>query len=63
MSAAPKVWRPSSYGAGPRHWYVTRGRIGHTEVAEGERGRYRRFGSFESAKRAADALNRAESVR
>ncbi len=49
------LWQASSYGAGKRHWYVTRG--GGREVATDSLGRYRKFATAAAARKLAHALN------
>lgn len=52
------MWGPSSYGSGPRHWYITRkNERGQQETAEDSSGRYRRFASYEGALAAAKLLS------
>lgn len=61
MIMNPEQWHPGSNGAKKRHWFVLRYRPGRPqEQLTDRRGNIRWFGSFETAKRAAEKANAAE---
>lgn len=53
-------WRPANDGTGPMRWFLIRKVDGQYEYLDTSNGRLHRFGSYESAKRKADALNAAQ---
>ena len=65
---ADKSWRVGSYGAGKRHWHISRHGKSTATTYDGaisvldKRGRVRWFGSREAALKAADRLNRGDNA-
>lgn len=56
-NSPPTDWGPANNGGGKRKWFVFRYVSGRMEIASDRRGYYRRFASFEAAKRVATQLN------
>ena len=56
-------WKPSTHGAGKRHWFVSKGGDGITprQDHENSKGDLIRYASYEAAKKVADRLNGVES--